>query len=65
MSTISSTVMCSPTVGTGLGGMALGGRGVGEDGICWGGRHGDWDAWSVWVVGSGEEIQATSLTRGV
>ena len=29
----SSTVMCSPTVGAGLGGMALRGR-CGEDGTC-------------------------------
>lgn len=39
MNAMSSTVMCSPTVGAGLGGMALGGRCAGEDGICWG-SHG-------------------------
>jgi hypothetical protein len=36
----SSTVMCSPTVGAGLGGMVLGGRCAGEDGMCGEGSHG-------------------------
>ena len=56
----SSTVMCSPTVGAG--GMALRGR-CGEDGTCGEGSHGCMGGLGI---GSGEEIQVTSLMmRGV